>query len=93
MGRQRLLGRLERIAGSLGARARAAQLSTVVAVPLGSDEAEGLPVGLHRAGPAGSTSGLLVYDPANGPPEVPVGALAPWGLVIACEPPVGNRGA
>ena len=45
----------------------------------------GLPLGLHRTGAAGSTSGVLVYDPAAGDPEVPDGRLAPWGLLIVCE--------
>jgi hypothetical protein len=84
----RLTDRLDRIAGALEVRSRASLFEVVVAARVGTEEAEGLPLGLHRTGSPGSTAGLLVYDPARGRPEVPEGALAPWGLVIVCHPDV-----
>jgi hypothetical protein len=87
MGRgAQLTKRLNRIASALRSRDRRTELSLIVAAPLGSEGAEGRGVGLHRRGASGSTSGLLVFDPARGPPEVPDGALAPWGLVIVYGP-------
>ncbi len=76
MGRAaRLTDRLERIAGALEARSRASLFEVVVAARVGTEEAEGLPVGLHRTGSPGSTAGLLVFDPAKGRPRCP---MAHW---------------
>jgi hypothetical protein len=46
------------------------------------EEAEGRPLGLHYDGPPGSTTGVFVYDPSEGEPEVPKERLSPWALVI-----------
>jgi hypothetical protein len=48
-------------------------------------ETGGRPPGLHRVGRAGSTSGVWVYDPPDGEPQVPADRLAPWALVIGGE--------
>ncbi len=77
--------RLARVAAALTARPRADQFDIIEVVAAGEDRAGGLPPGLHRTGPDGSTVGLLVYDPAAGEPAVPEGRLAPCGLVIRCH--------
>jgi hypothetical protein len=82
----RLGGRLERAERALKDRPPTGQFTTVQAVPVG--RSGGLPLGLHADGPSDSTAGVLVYDPAMGRPEVPEGRLAPWGLLIVCDPEV-----
>ena len=82
----RLGKRLTRVEQKLAARGRTDWFHVVEAVAVGSDGAEGRAPGLYRTGPEGSLAGLLVYDPAEGEPEVPEGRLAPWGLVIVCGP-------
>jgi hypothetical protein len=83
----RLGTRLAKVAKALRDRPRAGQFDIIELVPLGSERAEGRPLGLHRDGPEGSTAGVLVFDPERGEPAVPAGALPPWGLVISCHLP------
>jgi hypothetical protein len=84
----RIEARLARLEQQFRSRPRSDQLSIIVAVPVGRPRAGGRGPGLYRDGPAGSTAGVLVFDPAAGEPEVPDGRLAPWGLIIVCGPEV-----
>ena len=89
--------RLEQRVAKLEARERTRlqpdQFGVITAVPVGSDRAEDRPAGLYWTGSPGSTAGMLVFDPAEGEPQVPEGRLAAWGLFIVCgrdhvEPPL-----
>jgi hypothetical protein len=64
-------------------RPRRDQFTTVEAVPVA--HAKGRPPGLYHNGRPGSTVGILVYDPAQGPPVMPEGRMPPWGLFICCD--------
>ena len=77
--------RLMRVALALAARVPAGQFHSIELAAVGQCRAGGRPPGLYRVGTAGSTAGLLVYDPAHGEPVVPDGRLTPWGLVIECH--------
>jgi hypothetical protein len=89
MGLARQLGkRLERLERAAHGRPPADRFDIIRAVAAGSEEAEGRPPGLYRAGSPRSTAGVLVFDPSAGEPVVPEGRLAPWGLVIVCGPGV-----
>lgn len=77
------LNRLERIVHD---RPDPRRFSVVQAVTTNVDPR---PPGLYRDGPPGSTAGLLVYDPAIGVPVMPERQMAPWGLLIVCEPSDG----
>ncbi len=79
----RLDKRLVKLEQKAQDRPRADQFSTVEAVPVA--HAKGRPLGLYRTGTPGSTAGILVYDPAEGPPVVPEGRMPPWGLLICCD--------
>ena len=82
----RLGQRLTRIETTLATRGGTDQFHVVEAVPMGEERAAGRNPGLYRDGPDGPLAGLLVFDPADGEPEVPAGRLAPWGLVIVHGP-------
>jgi hypothetical protein len=43
-------------------------------------------VGLYRSETPGSTSGILVFDPAQGEPEIPEDLLLPWGKMLVLGP-------
>jgi hypothetical protein len=83
----RLGTRLAKVAKALRDRTPPGRFDLVELVPLGSERAEGRPLGLHRDGPEGSTAGVLVFDPREHEPVVPAGVLPPWGLVISCHLP------
>lgn len=82
----RMNTRLAKVEKVFRGRPRADQFSLIEIVPVGRESAEGHPPGLYRSGAEGSLAGILVFDPANGEPQVPEGRLAPWGLVIVCGP-------
>ena len=79
----RMSNRLTRLEQKAKDRPRHDQFTTVEAVPVG--HAKGRPPGFYHNGRPGSTHGVLVYDPAQGPPVVPEGRMPPWGLLICCE--------
>lgn len=78
--------RLMRLALALAARLPADQFHSIELAAVGRGRAGGRPPGLYTVGTAGSTSGLLVYDPAHGEPVVPPGRLVPGGMLIDCHP-------
>ena len=83
----RMGNRIARVEQALAARGRADQFHVVELVPAHRPEAAGRPPGLYRDGPEGSLAGILVFDPAEGEPVVPVGRLIESGLVIRCHLP------
>ena len=82
----RLAGRITRLERELESRPAPDQLSFVTAVPVGDPWAEGRGVGLYRAETPGSTSGILVFDPAEGEPVLPDDVLLPWGKMLVLGP-------
>lgn len=84
----RLGTRLKRLEATLRDRADAGPLHFLEIVALGDPLAGGRTPGLYRDGPRDSLAGLLIFDPAEGEPEVPAGALAPWGLAVVHGPAV-----
>jgi hypothetical protein len=66
-------------------RGRATTTAFTSLLALAVSDADSRQPGLYPAGP-GSTAGTLVYDPADGEPVVPNGALVPWGVLIVCPP-------
>jgi len=81
-----LAGRIARLERELECRPAPDQLSFVTAVPVGEPWAEGRDVGLYRSETPGSTSGILVFDPAQGEPVLPDDVLLPWGKMLVLGP-------
>jgi hypothetical protein len=75
--------RLARLEHATRGRGSTGAFTSLLALPA-SDPNGRVPC-MYPAGP-GSTAGTLVYDPADGEPVVPDGALAAWGVLIVCPP-------
>jgi hypothetical protein len=75
------LTRLRQVAEALP---RADQFGVIQAIPIAN--AGGRPLGLHRVGAHGSTGGALVYDPDDGPPQLPGDTSLQCDLFVVCEP-------
>lgn len=79
-----LTNRLARLERTTRERPHPDALWVVQAVPVA--HANGRAAGLYRDGPPGSLAGVLVYDPAEGPPVLPGEGSTAAALLIVCDP-------
>jgi hypothetical protein len=80
----RLTNRLVRLEHRSRERPHPDAMWVVQAVPV--SHANGRPLGLYRDGPPGSLAGVLVYDPAEGPPALPIEGSTAAALLVVCDP-------
>ena len=79
------LARLDTLRDLASRKGAGAKLDVVILCP--AAEAGGRPPGLYRTGPAGSSVGILVYDPAADEPDTR--GLSPGGVVIGGDAAAG----